>query len=98
MLLGVCRRDTWSDLQLSMALNCVLVLLGGYLKATLLDSAMDHGVFSEEFWQRIYSVGHSPLICFNDFAGMLMLTAASPCHIALVRLLDAADYIAQSPA
>ena len=34
-----CRQDTWSDLQLLMLLNAVLVLVGGYVKATWIDAA-----------------------------------------------------------
>ena len=34
-----CRQDTWSDLQLLMLLNGVLVLVGGYVKATWIDAS-----------------------------------------------------------
>ncbi|KAK9808551.1 hypothetical protein WJX73_007473 [Symbiochloris irregularis] len=50
------RRDTWSDLQLFMALNFALVLLGGYLKGALLDPAGDGAFISKAFWERVYSI------------------------------------------
>ena len=58
----LCRQDTWSDLQLFMALNVALVLLGGYVKGTFLDSTIEkHGFVSVEFWERVYSVS-GPLL------------------------------------
>ena len=55
------RQDTWSDLQLFMGLNVLLVLLGGYIKGTLLETSLtEHGFFSSDFWRRTYSVRPCP--------------------------------------
>lgn len=49
-----------------MLLNVMLVLLGGYIKATFLDSSLaEHGFISIEFWERIYSVGAGASLCLS---------------------------------
>lgn len=76
VLLG--RRDTWSDLQLFMALNFALVLLGGYLKGALLDSSAEGAFISAASWERVYSASalrciraKPPLCACAELAGRL---------------------------
>lgn len=61
-----CRQDTWSDLQLFAVVNLGVILLFGWLKSHLVDTAdsdfpMDPD--NKPFWLSIYQVGSSaPLL------------------------------------
>lgn len=59
MTAGVCRQDTWSDLQLFGLVNLGVIFLFSWLKAHLVDVADSGETFQQmnkPFWTSLYEV------------------------------------------
>ena len=53
------RQDSWSDVQLLVAINVCLVVLGGWLKGAFIDP-LDPGSKANSLWTNTYDVRALP--------------------------------------
>lgn len=53
--MGAIWQDSWSDVQLLVAINVFLVVLGGWLKGALIDP-LDPGSKANSLWTNTYDV------------------------------------------
>ena len=68
-------QDSWSDVQLLVAINVCLVVLGGWIKGALIDP-LDPGGKANSLWTNTYDV--RPLFCTQCLTGTRVHAVMSP--------------------